>query len=116
MHSIGRTQVFQLTQKVISMKNIKHIEKLQRMHNLIRHECTGSPSELADRLGVSDRTVYYLLEQLRDYEARIAYDRSRKTYYYKEDFVLEVNFSICLGNQGQVMEILDGSYLRGGIS
>lgn len=95
------------------MKNIKHIEKLQRLHNLINLECTGSPSELADRLGVSDRTVYYLLEQLRDFEARIAYDRRRKTYYYKDDFILEVNFSICVGNQDQVTEILDGSYLRG---
>lgn len=94
------------------MKSIKHIEKLKRMHNLISQECTGTPSELADRLTISDRTVYYLLEQLRDYEAQIGYDRSRKTYYYKEDFILEVNFSICIGNQDQVMEILDGSYLR----
>jgi transcriptional antiterminator len=96
------------------MKSIKNIEKLKRMHNLICQECTGSPSELADRLTISDRTVYYLLEQLRDYEAQIGYDRSRKTYFYKEDFVLEVNFSICIGSQDQVMEILDGSYLRSG--
>lgn len=96
------------------MKTIKHIEKLQRLHNLIHLECTGSPSELADRLGVSDRTVYYLLEQLRDFEAHIAYDRRRKTYYYKDDFVLEVNFSICIGNHDHVMEILDGTYLKGG--
>jgi len=96
------------------MKSIKHIEKLKRMHNLICQECTGSPSELADRLTISDRTVYYLLEQLRDYEAQIGYDRSRKTYFYKEDFTLEVNFSICIGSQDQVMEILDGSYLRSG--
>ncbi len=98
------------------MKNIKHIEKLQRLHNLICLECTGSPPELADRLSVSDRTIYYLLEQLKDFEAQIGYDRRRKTYYYKEDFILEVNFSICIGNQDQVMEILDGSYLRGGTS
>lgn len=96
------------------MKSIKNIEKLKRMHNLICQECTGSPSELADRLTISDRTVYYLLEQLRDYEAQIGYDRSRKTYFYKEDFILEVNFSICIGSQDQVMEILDGSYLRSG--
>jgi transcriptional antiterminator len=96
------------------MKSIKNIEKLTRMHNLICQECTGSPSELADRLTISDRTVYYLLEQLRDYDAQIGYDRCRKTYFYKEDFILEVNFSICIGNQNQVMEILDGSYLRSG--
>ncbi|EAR15690.1 MULTISPECIES: DNA-binding protein [Robiginitalea] len=94
------------------MKNIKHIERLQRLHNLIKMECTGSPSEVAFRLGISERTVYYLIEQLKDYEAKIGYDRSRKTYFYKDDFVLEVNFSICIGAHDHVMEILEGSYLK----
>ncbi len=94
------------------MKNIKHIERLQRLHNLIKMESTGSPSEVAIRLGISERTVYYLIEQLKDYDAKIGYDRSRKTYFYKDDFVLEVNFSICIGAHDQVMEILEGSYLK----
>lgn len=94
------------------MKNIKHIERLQQLHNLICMECTGSPKEVAHRMEVSERTVYYLIEQLRDYEAKIGYDRSRRTYYYKEDFVLEVNFSICIGAQNEVMEIMEGSYLH----
>lgn len=95
------------------MKTIKHIERLQRLHNLIKMECTGSPTEIAERLHISERTVYYLLDQLRDYDAQIRYDRGRKTYYYEDEFVLEVNFSICIGAQDGVMEILDGSYLRG---
>lgn len=94
------------------MKTIKHVERLQRLHNLIQMECTGSPSQIADRLRISERTVYYLIEQLRDYEARIGYDRGRKTYFYKDDFVLEVNFSICIGNPDQVTEILEGSYFK----
>lgn len=96
------------------MKNIKHIERLQQVHNLICMECTGSPRELARRMEVSERTVYYLIEQLKDYEAKIGYDRSRKTYFYKEDFVLEVNFSICIGANDEVMEIMEGSYLYNG--
>lgn len=95
------------------MKTIKHIERLQRLHNLIKMECTGSPTEIAERLHISERTVYYLLDQLRDYDAQIQYDRGRKTYYYEDEFVLEVNFSICIGAPDGVMEILDGSYLRG---
>ena len=95
------------------MKNIKHIERLQRLHDLIKMECTGAPGELAERLRISERTVYYLIDQLRDYEAQIGYDRSRKTYFYKDDFTLEVNFSICIGAHDHVMEILDGSYVQG---
>ena len=94
------------------MKTIKHVERLQRLHNLIEMECTGSPLRIAERLRISERTVYYLIEQLRDYEAQIGYDRGRKTYFYKDDFVLEVNFSICIGNPDQVTEILEGSYFK----
>ncbi|MDG1572978.1 DNA-binding protein [Robiginitalea sp. M366] len=95
------------------MRNIKHIERLQRLHHLIRMECSGGPSDIARRLEISERTVYYLLDQLRDYDARIEYDRGRKTYYYEEEFVLEVNFSICIGAPDEVMEILEGTYLHG---
>ena len=95
------------------MKTIKHIERLQRLHNLIKMECSGAPTEIAERLHISERTVYYLLDQLRDYDAQIRYDRGRKTYYYEDEFVLKVNFSICIGAHDGVMEILDGSYLRG---
>jgi transcriptional antiterminator len=94
------------------MKTIKHVERLQRLHDLILTECTGSPGQIARRLRISERTVYYLIEQLRDYEAKIGYDRSRKTYFYKDDFILEVNFSICIGNHNQVTEILEGSYFK----
>lgn len=93
------------------MKNIKHIERLQQIHNLIQTECTGSPADLARRMEISERTVYYLLEQLRDYDAQIGYDRSRSTYFYKDDFILEVNFSICIGAMNEVTEIMEGSYL-----
>ncbi len=94
------------------MKTIKHVERLQRLHDLIIMECTGSPAQIARRLRISERTVYYLIEQLRDYEAKIGYDRGRKTYFYKDDFILEVNFSICIGNHDQVTEILEGSYFK----
>ncbi|WP_088341198.1 helix-turn-helix domain-containing protein [Robiginitalea sediminis] len=95
------------------MKNLTHIERITRLHHLIRMEFTGTPGEIAERLEVSDRTVYYLLDQLRDYGAQIKYDRSRRTYFYEEEFILEVNFSICIGALDEVTEILEGSYLKG---
>ena len=94
------------------MKTIKHVERLQRLHDLILMECTGSPGQIARRLRISERTVYYLIEQLRDYEAKIGNASSRTTYFYAADFILEVNFSICIGTHDQVTEILDGSYFR----
>ena len=53
------------------MNSIKNLTRLKLLHQLIRSECTGSPFELAKRLRVSERLVYLLVEQLKDFEAVI---------------------------------------------
>lgn len=66
------------------MQALKNLERLQQLHNLIEHECTGFPAELSDRLHISERMVYNLIEQLKILEVVILYSRSRKTYYYDD--------------------------------
>jgi len=81
---------------------IKNLERLKRLHSLIKNECTGSPKELSLKMHISERLVYNLIDQLKDFTAKIGYCRSRKTYYYKNEFELEVNISvlaICNGNK-----------------
>ena len=80
------------------MKTIKNLERLQLIHSLIKIENTGSPSELAKRMRISERLVYNLIEQLRDYKTSISYNRGRKTYYYCEDFQLMVNMRLLQGD------------------
>ncbi len=92
------------------MKTIKNLERLQQIHQLIKIERTGSPSELARKLHVSERLVYNLIEQLKDYRASICYDRGRKTYYYYEDFRLEVNISVSVMSNNEITQIFGGSY------
>ncbi|QLE00945.1 HTH domain-containing protein [Galbibacter sp. BG1] len=92
------------------MKTIKNLERLQRLHNLIEQECTGSPKELADKLHMSERMAYNLIEQLKSLEATILYSRSRKTYYYDKDFKLEVNISVVVMSNSEVTQIFAGSY------
>lgn len=75
---------------------------MQKLHHLIQNEQTGSPKELAQQLHVSERLVYCLLEELRDYEAFIEYDRKRKTYYYRHDFRLNISVSISIFSAGEV--------------
>lgn len=93
------------------MKTIKSLERLQRIHELIKSECTGTPSELAKNINVSERSVYNLIEQLRDLNASICYDRRRKTYYYDEDFQLQVRISLAVISNNEITEIFGGSYL-----
>ncbi len=92
------------------MKSIKNLERLQQIHLLIKSETTGSPRELANRMHISERLVYHLIEQLKDFSADIAYDRSRKTYYYCDDFQLHVIISVSVMSNNEITTIFGGSY------
>ena len=92
------------------MKTIKILERLQQLHRLIEKERTGSPKELARKMNISERLVYLLIEYLRDYNADIRYDRGRKTYYYYEEFQLDIKISIAVINNNERTEIFGGSY------
>lgn len=92
------------------MKNLKTLERLQQLHNLIATENTGTPKELANLMHISKRSIHLLIEQLKDYDASICYSRSRKTYYYCEDFELQVSISVSVLTNNEVTQIFGGSY------
>lgn len=92
------------------MKTLKNLEHLQQLHTLIENETTGTPMELAGKLDTSERQVYNLLEQLRDYKANICYSRKSKTYYYCDDFKLEVSISVRVMSNNELTNVYAGSY------
>jgi transcriptional antiterminator len=91
------------------MKNIKTLERLQQLHNLIANENTGTPNELSQLLKISKRSVHLLIKELKDYEAIICYSKIRKTYYYSNDFDLQVSISVNVLTNNQVTKIFGGS-------
>lgn len=92
------------------MKTIKNLERLQGLHNLIKNEATGAPQELAAKMDVSERTIYILIDQLKDFEAKIKYSRKSRTYYYCDDFELWVNVSVTVMSNDELIKIFAGSY------
>tara|TARA_R110001606_G_scaffold397304_1_gene573414 strand:+ start:3921 stop:4238 length:318 start_codon:yes stop_codon:yes gene_type:complete len=92
------------------MKNLKTLERLQQLHNLITNENTGTPKELATLMQLSKRSIQLLIEQLKDYNAPVRYSRSRKTYYYFEEFDLQVSISVNVLTNNEVTQIFGGSY------
>jgi predicted DNA-binding transcriptional regulator YafY len=70
------------------MKFLEEIDRLQRLHRLIRLKATGTPSQLASRLQVSERTVYNEVETLRALGAPIKYCKVRQSYFYAYDIEL----------------------------
>ena len=68
---------------------LKVVERIDRIHQLIKMKATGSPVELAYRLKISERMVYQYLNLMREMGAPIKFDRVRRSYYYE----YEIRFS-----------------------
>ncbi len=94
------------------MKTIKNLERLQRLHLLIKAERTGSPRDISKKLSVSERMVYTLVDQLKSLDAVICYKRSSRTYVYREPFQLHINISVFVINKNCVTKLYEGSYFE----
>lgn len=64
------------------MEFIRQIERLQLMNKLIREQRTGSPEDLAERLGVSRRQLYVYLEYLKDMGVDIQFSRRLNSFVF----------------------------------
>lgn len=54
-----------------------------KIHELIEVELTGSPKDFAEKINVSERTVYNYLEYMKtELQAPIQYNASKKSYCY----------------------------------
>ncbi len=75
------------------MKLFTYIDRINLLHKLIRQGRTGTPEELARRLGISVSRLARILEYLRDEGAPIEYDRRIMTYYYSYPFEMSISVS-----------------------
>lgn len=79
------------------MKFVEQLQLLDRLHALIQRKGTGNYQHLAARLGVAPRTVYNLLDALKELGAKIDYCKTRQSYYYAND--IELDFSNLLNSR-----------------
>lgn len=94
------------------MQTLKQLERLQRLHELIAAEKTGTPCHLAQLFGVSKRSLFMLIEQLRDMKAKVSFCRTRNTYYYKDNFELQVSVSVQTITADNAVNVFGGSYFK----
>lgn len=90
------------------MNNLKQLERLRKTHQLIKHENTGTPKELAEKLHISVRQAYLVLEQLKELEAPVLFNRRTATYYYQHDYELTIHISIQVMAGEKLMNIYAG--------
>lgn len=74
------------------MSIIKYAERVQRMDQLIRRKSTGAPKELAAKLSLSERSLYELINQMKDMGAPIVYSKPRNSYVYTSNVRFSFGF------------------------
>lgn len=62
------------------MNNQQKQNLKDRLLRLIRLRCTGTPAELAVKLGISERSIKRMIGVLRDEGMEINYSPSRRSY------------------------------------
>ncbi|MCE1198103.1 MAG: hypothetical protein LWW85_03970 [Marinilabiliales bacterium] len=80
------------------MKQFELLERMQRMNHLIRDGRTGTPSEFADRLGISTSHLFRCIQSMKELGMEIGYSRSLKSYYYKGDKELTIQYTMKIGH------------------
>jgi transcriptional antiterminator len=67
------------------MGGLKYYERTKLLIELIGKERTGNPRDLAERLGVTKRTVFNIIDELRlTLPKAISFDSEKKSYVFSE--------------------------------
>lgn len=70
-------------------------EQLARLDQLIRLKATGSPNQLAEKIGLSRRQLLRDIAKLREVGFPIDYSKSKQSYYYSD--TVKLSFEIFIG-------------------
>lgn len=73
---------------------MRKLEKLQRLDQLIRLQCTGTSAELARKLEISQSTLYELFSLAKKLGAQITYNNCSCTYEYERPMKFVVGFGV----------------------
>ena len=93
------------------MQKEKYMNILKAIDQRIRLKATGNRKIFARTLGVSKATLQRHLELLKGYDAPIAYDWSRETYYYTKPVKLNLTIEFVELGSSTTEEIAGGQLL-----
>jgi hypothetical protein len=71
-----------------------YLNRIDRLDALIRQKRTGTPKELAEKLDISERWLYSLMDELKtELGCPIRYCRRRRSYVYDEPGKIVIGFT-----------------------
>lgn len=65
---------------------VSRFVKVLTIDRKIHNQNTGTAELLAKQLNISRSNLFEILSELKDYGADLRFDRSRKTFFYANDF------------------------------
>jgi len=69
------------------------IKRIEYIDFLIRTRATGTPAQLAHRLGISQSQLFQTIKTMKcDMEAPIGYSRYLQSYYYRDNVRFRCTF------------------------
>jgi len=71
---------------------IKHIKLMEQIDQLIRLQATGTPENLANRLGISKAKLFRLIGVMKELNAPIEYSIHTTSYVYEESVGFSFGF------------------------
>jgi len=94
------------------MDFIKQLDQYKRLHKLIEQSKTGTPKELADTLNISRSKLYLFLDNMKNLDAPIKYNRVLRTFQYDAFFELNIEVNIETITPKEVKTIYGGSFFK----
>lgn len=91
------------------MRFFDYIMLLERIHYHIEHKSTGPARAFAHRLGISERTLYRILADMKDMGALIEYNAERASFMYANEVRIQIQIRI---NQGSTKQIKGGFFSK----
>lgn len=91
------------------MKNIDQLIRMRKAHQLIKQSNTGIPKEFATKMNISERSLYRLLDLLKEMEAPICYDKKNFTYYYCSNFEFRFQIHVEVLKKEELIKIYAGN-------
>lgn len=74
------------------MKLLNEKEKIERIDQLIRLNATGNAHTLADKLNITERTVFRILNQLKELGCPIYFNKAKNSYCYEYEGHIVIKF------------------------
>ncbi len=74
------------------MKFFEKLQVIERVDSLIKRKGTGTAEDLANKLGVSRRCVFDIIDVMKRMDAPIVYNTRRKSYEYEKPCKLMIGF------------------------